>query len=106
MISQPLVTHLYTADPSAYSFEGKIYIYHSRDIDAGIPEFDFGGHYGMEDYHVFSMDTPESKTIDHGVALHIKDVPWAEKQMWAPDAAYKNGNYYLSYSTDNTNIKK
>ena len=34
---------------------------------------------------------------DHGVALHVKDVPWAEKQMWAPDAAYKNGRYYLYF---------
>jgi hypothetical protein len=26
-ISQPLVTHIYTADPSAHVFEGKLYIY-------------------------------------------------------------------------------
>ena len=26
-ISQPLVTHIYTADPSAHVFDGKIYIY-------------------------------------------------------------------------------
>ena len=37
-ISQPLVKHIYTADPSAHVFNGKIYIYPSHDIDAGIPE--------------------------------------------------------------------
>ncbi|HWB92678.1 MAG TPA: family 43 glycosylhydrolase, partial [Puia sp.] len=26
-----------------------------------------------------------------------KDVPWAEKQLWAPDAAAKNGKYYLYF---------
>lgn len=34
-ISPPLVTHIYTADPSARVFEGKIYVYPSHDIDAG-----------------------------------------------------------------------
>jgi beta-xylosidase len=51
----------------------------------------------MEDYHVLSMDHPGGKTIDHGVALHVKDVPWASQQMWAPDAAEKNGTYYLYF---------
>lgn len=27
---EPLVTHIYTADPSAHVFEGKIYIYPSH----------------------------------------------------------------------------
>lgn len=96
-ISQPLVKHMYTADPSAHVFNGKIYIYPSHDIDAGIPFNDNGDHFGMEDYHVFSMDNIESEAIDNGIALHVKDVPWAEKQMWAPDAACKNGKYYLYF---------
>lgn len=96
-ISQPLVTHLYTADPSAHVFEGKIYIYPSHDVEAGIPFDDLGSHFAMEDYHVFSMETPESAVVDHGLTLHINDVPWAEKQMWAPDAASKDGKYYLYF---------
>ena len=96
-ISQPLVTHIYTADPSAHVFDGKIYIYPSHDIDAGIPFNDNGDHFGMEDYHVLSMDSPEGKATDNGVALHIKDVPWAERQMWAPDAARKGNKYYLYF---------
>ncbi len=100
-ISQPLVSHIYTADPSAHVFNGKIYIYPSHDIDAGIPFNDNGDHFGMEDYHVISMDTINSKAVDNGVALHVNDVPWAEKQMWAPDAAYKNGKYYLVFPAKN-----
>lgn len=96
-ISQPLVSHIYTADPSAHVFEGKIYIYPSHDIDAGIPFDDLGSHFAMEDYHVLSMDAPDGKVTDHGVALHVKDVPWAERQMWAPDAAYKDGKYFLFF---------
>jgi hypothetical protein len=96
-ISQPLVSHIYTADPSAHVFNGKIYIYPSHDIDAGIPFNDNGDHFGMEDYHVISMDTITSEAKDNGVALHVKDVPWAERQMWAPDAAHKDGKYYFYF---------
>lgn len=96
-ISQPLVTNIYTADPSAHVFEGKIYVYPSHDIEAGIPENDNGDHFAMRDYHVLSMDSIEGKVTDHGVALDIDDIPWAGRQLWAPDAAYKNGKYYLYF---------
>jgi hypothetical protein len=96
-ISPPLVTHIYTADPSARVFEGKIYIYPSHDIDAGIPFNDNGDHFGMQDYHVLRLDSPETGAVDCGVALHVRDVPWAERQMWAPDAAARDGRYYLYF---------
>ena len=96
-ISSPLVKHIYTADPSAHVFDGKIFIYPSHDIEAGIPFDDLGSHFAMEDYHVLSMDDINSAVTDHGIGLHVKNIPWAEKQMWAPDAAYRNGRYYLFF---------
>ncbi len=96
-LSRPLVDHIHTADPSAHVFEGRIYIYPSHDIDAGIPFDDDGSHFGMEDYHVLRMDSPEGDAEDCGVALHVRDVPWAERQMWAPDAACRDGRYYLYF---------
>ena len=96
-ISQPLLTNIYTADPSAHIFNGKIYIYPSHDIESGTKEDDEGGHFDMKDFHVISMDSPTSKAKDNGVALDIKDVAWAGRQMWAPDAAFKNGTYYLYF---------
>ena len=96
-ISQPLVTHIYTADPSAHVFDGKIYIYPSHDVDAGEAFDDLGSHFAMEDYHVISMDSIDSPAKDHGVALHVDQVQWAEKQMWAPDANEKDGKYYLFF---------
>ncbi|THH42021.1 glycoside hydrolase family 43 protein [Neolewinella litorea] len=96
-LSPPLVRHIYTADPSAHVFEGRIYIYPSHDIDAGIPFNDNGDHFGMEDYHVLSMDEPFGPVQDHGVALHLRDIPWASRQLWAPDAAEKDGTYYLFF---------
>jgi hypothetical protein len=96
-ISQPLVKHIYTADPSAHVFNGKIYIYPSHDVDAGEAFDDLGSHFAMEDYHVISMDAVDAEAKDHGVALHVGQVPWADKQMWAPDANEKDGKYYLFF---------
>ena len=96
-LNQPLLPGIYTADPSAHVFNGKIYIYPSHDIDAGVPADDLGSHFAMRDYHVFSMDEIGGRVTDHGVALDIKNVPWAGRQMWAPDAAEKGGKYFLYF---------
>jgi hypothetical protein len=102
-ISEPLVTHIYTADPSAHVFEGKIYIYPSHDIEANIPQNDMGDHFDMRDYHILSMETIGGKVTDHGVALDKKDIPWAGRQLWAPDAAFNNGTYYLYFPLKDKN---
>lgn len=96
-ISRPLVTHIHTADPSAHVFDGAMYIYPSHDIEAGVAFNDDGDHFAMEDYHVFRMDSPDGEAVDCGMVLHVKDVPWAQRQMWAPDAAFRDGRYYLYF---------
>ncbi|WP_017730219.1 glycoside hydrolase family 43 protein [Nafulsella turpanensis] len=102
-LNEPLVTDIYTADPSAHVFNGRIYIYPSHDIESGIPMNDDGSHFDMKDYHVFSMDSIGGEITDHGVALDIKDIPWAGRQLWAPDAAYKDGTYYLYFPVKDKN---
>jgi len=100
-----LVNDIYIADPSAHVFNGKIYVYPSHDIESGIQENDNGDHFDMRDYHVFSMESTDGKVTDHGVVLDVKQVPWAGRQMWAPDVAYKNGKYYLYFpAKDKTDI--
>ena len=96
-LSQPLIKSIYTADPSAHVFNGKIYVYPSHDYDAGIADNDNGDQYAMKDFHVLSMDSIDGKVTDNGIALDINNIPWAAKQLWAPDAAYKNGKYYLYF---------
>ncbi|MHA8066988.1 glycoside hydrolase family 43 protein [Aquirufa sp. ROCK2-A2] len=93
----PLISHIYTADPSAHVFNGQIYIYPSHDIDAGVKEDDMGSHFAMNDYHVFSQKDPSSEAKDNGVALALGNIPWASKMLWAPDAAEKAGQYYLYF---------
>lgn len=100
-----LVDHLYTADPAVHVFNGKIFIYPSHDVESGIPENDSGDHFDMRDYHVFSMEDIEGGVTDHGVALDVKDIPWAGRQLWDSDCALKNGKYYLYFPLkDKTDI--
>lgn len=93
----------YMADPSAHVFDGKIYIYPSHDVDAGIPENDNGNHFDMRDYHVFSMEDIDGEIVDHGEVLSVKTIPWAGRQLWDSDVAYKDGKYYLYFSLKDKN---
>ena len=68
-----------------------------RDRETDIVDNDNGDQYDMVDYHVLSMDEVGGPVTDHGVALSLEDVPWADKQLWAPDAASKDGKYYLYF---------
>jgi hypothetical protein len=96
-VNPPLVTHMYSADPSAHVFEGKIYVYSSHDIETDAEFNDDGEHFAMRDYHVLSVPTIGEPAVDHGVALTVEDIPWVKQQLWAPDAAYRDGKYYLFF---------
>ena len=105
MVRDHLTKDMFIADPAVHVFNGKLYIYPSHDFEAGIPEDDLGSHFAMEDYHIYSMDDIDSKAVDNGVALHVKDIPWAGRQLWDCDAAQKDGKYYLYFPVkDKTDI--
>ena len=92
------------ADPSAHVFNGRLYIYPSHDWESGVQENDNGDHFNMKDYHVFSMDDVEhGVAADHGVALDVKDIPWAGRQLWDGDVAHKNGKYYMYFPLKDKN---
>ena len=94
---KPLVNDLYTADPSAHVFNGKIYIYPSHDEDIDVENNDNGDQYDMKDYHVYEMPDTETYPNDCGCALKLEDIPWASKQVWAPDCVEKDGKYYFVF---------
>lgn len=103
--NRPLVNHIYTADPSAHVFNETLYIYPSHDVETDIPESHTGDHFAMRDYHVLSLKDVGGEVTDHGVALSVDDIPWASRQLWAPDAAKKDGKYYLYFpARDENNI--
>lgn len=93
----PLVDGIYTADPSGHVWDGKLYVYPSHDVPTDVPSDDNGSQYAMTDYHVLTLAEPGAKAVDDGIALSVGDVPWASQQMWAPDAARKDGTYFLYF---------
>jgi beta-xylosidase len=90
----PIITTIYTADPSAHVWEdGKVYIYASHDMDPA------RGCDLMDRYHVYSS-ADMVNWVDEGEILRSDDVAWGRPEggfMWAPDCAYKNGTYYFYY---------
>ncbi|MFZ5895155.1 MAG: glycoside hydrolase family 43 protein [Myxococcota bacterium] len=93
----PIIGHVFTADPSARAFEGRIYVYASHDLD------DQDG-YKMTDYHVFSSNDLVNWQ-DHGVAFDKAQTSWASL-LYAPDCAYSpaTGKYYLYFPNGGSNI--
>lgn len=93
----PLVTHIYTADPTARVFDGKLYVYPSHDI---VPEKGVEApRFCMPDYHMFSLENGNTWK-DYGVILDQNEVPWGKKNsygMWAPDCIKKGDTYYYYY---------
>ena len=92
----PIITTIYTADPSAHVFNGRVYIYPSHDRDSSLT-------FDMDDYHVLSSDNMVDWT-DHGVALSLNDITWTKQKAWAPDCAFHNGKYYFYFPTDRSCI--
>ena len=100
---KPLVNDLYTADPSAHVFNGKIYIYPSHDEDIDVVNNDNGDQYDMKDYHVYEMKDTETYPRDCGCVFTLNDVKWASKQLWAPDCQEKDGKYYFYFPARDKN---
>jgi arabinoxylan arabinofuranohydrolase len=88
----PLITTMYTADPSARVFGDTLYVYPSHDLENS-------NWFDMRDWHVLSTTDMHTWT-DHGVAFSLDSVRWASKYAWAPDCAYHNGKYYFYYPVD------
>lgn len=92
LAQNPIINSLFTADPTARVFNGKIYLYPSHDIPSPIEKLKEW--FCMADYHVFSS-TNLTEWQDHGVIVSQDKVPWVQDgsyTMWAPDCVEKDGN--------------
>lgn len=93
----PIINHMYTADPSARVFGDTLWLYPSHDKDDALS-------FSMEDYHAFST-TDMRNWNDHGVVFNpVTQTEWANEAAWAPDCIERNGKYYLYYPTDKKHI--
>jgi len=95
----PLIRHMYTADPSARVFSDRLYVFTSHDEDSA----DANQHFLMNNWHVFSTNNL-TDWVGHGEIFSLDNISWADKQAWAPDCVERNGKYYFYFPVEQTKI--
>lgn len=84
---------VYIADPSAHVWgDGKLYVYGSRDESTD--------YYCSWTHHVLSTGDLLSWTLHENVFASrgpYDQVPYSDNLLYAPDAWYRNGKYYLYF---------
>ena len=84
----PFSTYIPDGEPKV--FGDRVYLYGSYDL--------FNGGYCCGLYHVVSAPVADlTDWTDHGVAFRTADVPWSDALLYAPDALYFRGKYYLFF---------
>ena len=84
----PFGTYIPDGEPKV--FGDRVYLYGSYDL--------FGEGYCSRVYHTFSAPVTDlAYWTDHGVSFRTDDVPWSDAMLYAPDALYRNGMYYLFF---------
>ncbi len=80
----------YVPDGEPKVFGSRVWLYGSLDR--------FGGGYCSKEYRAFSAPVSDlTDWTDHGVSFSTAAVPWSDADLYAPDALYHNGKYYLFF---------
>ncbi|RIV39173.1 family 43 glycosylhydrolase [Micromonospora radicis] len=82
----PIVQHIYTADPAPLVHNGRVYVYTGRDEDGST-------YFTMNEWRVFSS-TDMSNWTDHGVPMNLGTFAWADANAWAGHVIERNGQFY------------
>ncbi|NKY39106.1 family 43 glycosylhydrolase [Cellulomonas septica] len=82
----PIVQHLYTADPAPLVHDGRVYLYTGHDEDGS-------SSFTMRDWRVFSS-TDMVNWTDHGSPMSLATFAWADADAWAGQVVERNGKFY------------
>ncbi|MFF0723093.1 family 43 glycosylhydrolase [Micromonospora sp. NPDC003816] len=82
----PIVQHVYTADPAPLVHNGRLYVYTGRDEDGST-------YFTMREWRVFSSADMVNWT-DHGVPMNLATFSWASADAWAGHVIERNGQFY------------
>jgi len=82
----PIVQHIYTADPAPLVYNGRVYLYTGHDEDGST-------WFTMREWRVWSSADMVNWT-DHGSPLSLSTFSWASQDAWAGQAIHRNGKFY------------
>ncbi|WBB78172.1 family 43 glycosylhydrolase [Micromonospora sp. WMMD882] len=82
----PIVQHIYTADPAPMVHNGRVYLYTGHDEDGST-------YFTMRDWRVFSSADMVNWT-DHGTPMSLATFSWASADAWAGHVIARNNKFY------------
>ncbi|HYQ62519.1 glycoside hydrolase family 43 protein [Actinophytocola sp.] len=89
----PIVQHIYTADPAPLVHNGRVYLYTGHDEDGST-------NFTMREWRVWSSADMVNWT-DHGSPLNLASFSWASANAWAGQTVYRDGRFYWYVPTTN-----
>lgn len=97
--ANPVITHKYTADPTAMVYKNKVYLYTGHDVAPDNKEY-----YEMHEWLCFSTDDMIHWT-EHPSPLNVKAFAWAKGDAWASQVIERNGKFYWYVAVEHGAIK-
>ena len=97
-VGKPIVSSIFTADPSALVDNGRVYVYTGHD-EAAVGQTA----YIMNAWRVFSTCDMKNWT-DHGSPLSAAAFTWAKGSAWAADVVKRGAKYYFYAPVDHKTI--
>jgi arabinoxylan arabinofuranohydrolase len=96
LADNPIISHKFTADPNAMVWNGRVYVYCSRDDNNNDA-------YDIIDYTLISSDDMVNWT-DHGEVFKVpRDASWANR-AYAPGCVEREGKFYLYFPDGGSSI--
>lgn len=94
----PIITHVFTADPAAMVYKGKVYLYTGHDEAPA-------GHNGyvMHNWLCFSSEDMVTWT-EHPSPMNVKTFKWAKDDAWASQVIERNGKFYWYVAIEHATI--
>ncbi|MEJ1238055.1 glycoside hydrolase family 43 protein [Chryseolinea sp. T2] len=97
-MGNPIIRHKFTSDPTAISYNGRVYVYTGHDE---APRHYPG--YVLTEWLCFSSDDLINWQ-EHNVNLKPTDFAWAHKDAYASKMIARNGKFYFYFSTTHSSI--
>jgi beta-xylosidase len=82
----PIVQHIYTADPAPLVHDGRLYLYTGHDEDGAT-------FFTMKEWRVWST-TDMVNWTDHGSPMSLSTFAWASRDAWAGQTVERDGRFY------------